>query len=319
MRLSRVVAGFACLVVAACSVAAPPGDEVSFQSASPAFIDALLAGDEAPAVTVRGRLMVPAAPAPWPAVVMLHSASGQGAIDWSYADLLIAHGYAVLAVDSFSPRGAFRTVADQTEVSEAAIVLDAYRALDLLVADPRFDPDRIAVLGFSKGGIAALYSAFERVREAARGRRFAAHVAHYPWCGLMLRGPVTTGAPVLIQSGGNDDIAPAGLCRELVDGMVGGPVDLVVYDGARHAFDHPALDSLPWVPVTGMIPGDCRLVEQADGSFRELTTGQTVTGEGLRDVLVACGRRGAEAGGDAGAAAEARRRLMAFLGAALAP
>lgn len=319
MRLSRVLAGLACLTFAACSVAAPPGGEVSFRSASPVFIDALLAGDEAPAVTVRGRLMVPAAPPPWPAVVMLHSASGQGAIDWSYADLLIAHGYAVLAVDSFSPRGAFRTVADQTEVSEAAIVLDAYRALDLLAADPRIDPDRIAVLGFSKGGIAALYSAFDRVREAANGRRFAAHVAHYPWCGLILREPVTTGAPVLIQSGGDDDIAPVGLCRDLVSGMQGGPVELVVYDDARHAFDHPALGSIPWVPVTGMIPGDCRFAEQADGSFLELSTGRPVTGDDLRDVLVACGRRGAEAGGDAEAASAARQRLIAFLDAALVP
>lgn len=317
--MRAVLAGLACLALAACSFAAPPGDEISFASASPAFIDALLAGDEGPAVTVRGRLMVPATPTPWPAVVMLHSASGQGAIDWAYADLLTANGYAVLAVDSFSPRGAFRTVADQTEVSEAAIVLDAYRALDLLATDPRIDANRVAVFGFSKGGIAALYSAFERLRAAAGGRRFAAHVAHYPWCGLTLRDPVTTGAPVLIQIGGDDDITPPAPCRDLAAAMEGGPVELVVYDGARHAFDHPTLGSIPWVPVTGMIPGDCRIAEQADGSFVERTTGLAVTGDSLRDVLVACGRRGGEAGGDAEVAAQARQRLLDFLGAALAP
>lgn len=319
MRLKPILAGLACLALAACSVAAPAGDETRFVSASPAFVDALLAGDEAPAATVRGRLMLPDGPPPHAAVVMLHSASGQGAIDWSYASLLTAHGYAVLAVDSFTPRGAFRTVADQTEVSEAAMVLDAYRALDLLAADPRIDADRIAVMGFSKGGIAALYSAFERLRAAAGGGRFAAHVAHYPWCGLRLRDPVTTGAPVLIQIGSDDAITPAALCRDLVDGMSGGPVELVIHEGARHAFDHPALASLSWVPVTGMIPGDCLIAEQPDGSFVETSTGRAVVGSGLREVLIACGRKGAVAGGDAEAAEAARRHLLDFLGAALNP
>lgn len=292
-------------------------------SASPQFIDELLLGQDLPEQQISGTLMVPATAPPWPSVVMLHSASGQGAIDWSYAELLTNAGYAVLAVDSFSQRGVYRTVDDQTRVSEAAIVLDAFAARDVLAADPRMDDRRIAVLGFSKGGIAALYSAFERVQTAAGGEPFVAHVAHYPWCGLRLREPRTTGAPVLIQAGDSDNVTPLAFCRELIDEVVksdgAADIELLVYPGARHAFDHPTLSSLGWVPVSGMIPGDCLIREHADGRFVETTTGMEAHGGNLADVLTACGRKGAEAGGDAEAAEAARLALLRFLNEALAP
>ncbi len=306
----------ACLV-AACSIAAPDGQTVTISSENPRFIGELLAGEDFPAQQISGTLITPQSPPPWPAVVMLHSASGQGAIDWSYAELLMNAGYAVLAVDSFSQRGVYRTVDDQTRVSGAAMVLDAYAARDVLVADSRVDPERIAVLGFSKGGIAALYSAFERVRVAAGAAPFAAHVAHYPWCGLQLLEPRTTGAPILLQIGDSDSVTPLAFCETLVGEIsaVDPNADVAVlsYPDARHAFDHPALSALGWVPISGMIPGDCLIQEQADGEFVEVTTGMIATGENLADVLTACGRNAAEAGGDAEAAQIARQRLLEFL------
>jgi len=92
------------IAVFAVALRAPEGGALAFASASPPFVDALLAGTPSPPVTVSGRLMTPAVPPPWPAVVLLHGASGQGALDWHYAGLLTGQGYAVLAVDSFTPR-----------------------------------------------------------------------------------------------------------------------------------------------------------------------------------------------------------------------
>lgn len=319
MRLTfkRLAALFLGCLLTACSIAAPDGKTITISSESPRFIGELLAGGDLPAQQITGTLIVPQSPPPWPAVVMLHSASGQGAIDWSYAELLMSAGYVVLAVDSFSQRGVYRTVDDQTRVSGAAMVLDAYAARDILAADPRVDPERIAVLGYSKGGIAALYSAFERVRAAAGAAPFAAHVAHYPWCGMRLLDPKTTGAPILLQIGDSDSVTPLAFCETLIEEVEAidsnADVTVVVYPGARHAFDHPALSVLGWVPISGMIPGDCLIQEQADGRFVEVTTGMISTGENLGEVLTACGRSAAEAGGDAEAAQSARQRLLEFL------
>jgi acetyl esterase/lipase len=58
---------------------------------------------------------------------------------------------------------------------------DAYRALELVATHPRIDPGWIAVMGFSKGGIVALYSAltrFQRLHGPA-GARFAHHIAFH--------------------------------------------------------------------------------------------------------------------------------------------
>lgn len=114
---------------------------------------------------------------PFPALVLLHTSNGQGAQDWLYAQRLRERGSRSCRVDA-----------------------------------------RIGVMGFSKGGIAALYAAFRPVTDAGSrdGRSFALHLAYYPWCGLRLRDPLTTGAPVLIQTGALDDLVPPQRCAGLI-------------------------------------------------------------------------------------------------------
>jgi len=65
-------------------------------------------------------------------------------------------GVAALAVDSFAGRGIVSTNTDQTQLDRLSMVVDAYRALELLAKHPRIDPTRIAVMGFSRGGQSAL-------------------------------------------------------------------------------------------------------------------------------------------------------------------
>ncbi|MEM7123415.1 MAG: dienelactone hydrolase family protein [Pseudomonadota bacterium] len=307
------------LLATGCATAPSSSERIDFDSANYGFLNEVMTGDAGQPQGVWGYLMTPDSPPPWPAVILLHSASGPGSQDWFYAELLRDAGYAAFVVDSFGARGVTRTVDDQTLVTEASILADAFAARRALAADPRIDGDSIALVGFSKGGIAALYGALETIRAAYGGDRFAAHAAFYPWCGLRPLDTTTTGAPVLIQMGDNDNVTPAVLCRDLVASMAGEPVDLVIYPGARHAFDHPTLDGLDWVPVTGMIPSDCLIEETGPGVFVERTTGDTVDGASLGDVLTACGRRGAEAGGNAEAAAAAQQALLDFLAAAFSP
>ena len=203
-------------LLAACAV--PPGDSrpVALASRDFGFIDELGQAGAGRAREVDGRLFLPpTGAAPYPAVVLLHSSIGQGTQDWRTADVLRARGFAVLAIDSFGPRGVEKTIKDQTLVSEASMVADAYAGLAALSADPRIDGGRIAVMGFSKGGIAALYAGLEtvRARMGVGARRFAAHVAYYPWCGVAFLDPRTTGAPILIELGARDEVAPPALCE----------------------------------------------------------------------------------------------------------
>jgi dienelactone hydrolase len=121
-----------------------------------------------------------------------------------------------------------------------AEAFDAYAALDWLAQQNFVDPDRVALLGFSMGGIATLDSieAGPGSIERAKPRHFRAAIAYYPGCED--RAGVMT-VPTLILVGDKDDWTPASYCREMVarrDGK-GSPVKLVVYPGATHAFNFP--------------------------------------------------------------------------------
>jgi dienelactone hydrolase len=100
-------------------------------------------------------------------------------------------------------------------VPTAANVADALAALRLLATHPRIDPERIGVIGFSKGGQVALYTALEPFRRAIidDDRRFAAHVALYPYCNDWYQAERIDGAPMLLLLGGRDDYTPAEPCR----------------------------------------------------------------------------------------------------------
>lgn len=328
----RLAGPLLALGLAGCAAAPDGGERLALDSRTYGFVDELGRAGAGSRQRVEGTLLLPpgAQPAgPLPAVVLLHSSIGQGSQDWHYAQRLAARGFAVLAVDSFGPRGVEKTVEDQTLVGTASMLADAYAALARLAADPRIDPGRIAVLGFSKGGIAALYAALETVRERVApagpdaAPRFAAHVAYYPWCGVRFRELGTTGAPVLLQLGGRDEVAPAALCQALVAAIEeadpAADLEVVLHPAARHAFDHPLLDWIGAIPVSGSVPVDCRFEEVAPGRFRETLSGRPASAASLPELFAGCGRAHLLAGGDPEAAERALARTLAFLEATLAP
>src|SRR5215813_2352335 len=98
-----------------------------------------------------------AGPRPAPCMVILTSSAGvQRHREHFYAQALNDAGTAALIIDSFGGRGVRRTVANQSLVSAAQMEGDAFAALSLLRADPRIDPERIGIMGVSKGGVATL-------------------------------------------------------------------------------------------------------------------------------------------------------------------
>ncbi|MDX1581492.1 MAG: dienelactone hydrolase family protein, partial [Alphaproteobacteria bacterium] len=291
-RQLLAVLGLGLLVSAGCGVGPPDGRQtLTLPSQTLGFVDELNQPEKALATDIGASLVLPKGPGgPYPAVVMLHAGSGQGMQDWFYARLLRDWGYAVLAIDSFSARGINGGVGNQLAVSEASFLRDAQAGLDFLSRHPQVDETRIALLGFSKGGLPALLAALERF-QGGSPHRFAAHAAFYPWCGIRFKELELTGRPVLVISGGRDVITPAALCERLVgdlrDANPGADITFKVYEDAVHAFDHPhpLLDLVGELDIPGTVPANCFIEEKATDVFVEQTSGEQLGTSNFADVI----------------------------------
>ena len=188
-----------------------------------------------------------------PAVLILHGSSGVDARGDFYEAALNDAGIATLQIDMWEARGV-TGIANRPAVPIFTYP-DAFRALAFLSARPEIDADRIGVMGFSWGGVVSLGTAEQTYASLfGGGRKFAAHLAHYPVCwgankiiaGLPPANSGTlfstlTGAQVLIQIGSLDDYDNGtGPCRALAlatNATNGNLVSVNEYSGVTHAWD----------------------------------------------------------------------------------
>jgi len=144
---------------------APGTVAVTFESSTYSDFRQLLTGEAATGnVTIRADLGFPEAKKDrYPAVIVVHTISGYRDANEGYAAAeLRKAGFATLTYDSFAARGTTGASMSASPGYLLAGVADAYAALRLLVNEPRIDPDRIAILGFSFGGDVAHLAAFDR-------------------------------------------------------------------------------------------------------------------------------------------------------------
>lgn len=210
-------------------------DVVHFSSATMPGSSKAEAGSEN---RIWGHFKRPSGQGRHPAVVLMHGCNGiqQSHFDW--AEKLIDAGYAALIVDSFRPRSIVRQCGSGlATASPSGRVLDAYGALQFLSAQDSIDADRIGLIGWSHGGIAALTA----VSKNGIGERFSATfqsvAAFYPYC---VAGR-TFFRPVSILIGEEDDWTPAADCQSLKAGTknTAHEIELTLLPGATHAFDNP--------------------------------------------------------------------------------
>jgi dienelactone hydrolase len=246
-----------------------------------------------------------------PAVILIHGSGGVGANVDGWAKELNSIGVAALILDSFTGRGITQTITDQSQLSSFSMIVDGYKALELLSKHPRVDPSHIAVMGFSKGGFAALYSSMRRFQRlwATPGLEFAAYVPFYARCDtVFLEDENISDHPVRLFHGSADDYVPVGPARAYVDRLKskGKDVQLTVYERARHSFDNPMNPPMLRYP-DAMVVNDCRREEKQPGNIVNLDTGKTFSWQD------SCVKYGATVGYDARALGEAVKAVKDFL------
>lgn len=179
-----------------------------------------------------------------PAVLVLHGCGGLysktgevGSRMWRMGNLLQEMGYAVLYLDSFSPRGVKQVC---TSRKSARAVTPKMRADDAEVAiqwlRSRRDVDgaRIGVLGWSQGADATL-ELLGRKNVAIK-----AAVTYYPACQLLAdEKNYRVSAPTLVLIGERDEWTPSQDCKALAEATGQDLFYVVTYPGVLHDFDAP--------------------------------------------------------------------------------
>ena len=268
-------------------------ESVRFQSSDP-FTPAGIKG--APARTVGGQLYLPARMAPdgsTPAVVLLHGSAGLVAERGErYGRELAAMGVAVLVVETYASRPDLGTsfIARVLNITETMFVADAYAALGYLAGRPEIDARHVVLTGFSYGGMAATYALYAQMADALAprgpdGRRlvFAGNVAFYAPCIARFRDSRTTGAPLLMLYGQEDELMIPRRCEQIADDLRrgGSEVAIIAYPGAVHQWD----GHMPR-GVIGRHLGDCSFMVGPGGGVTDRNTGLPMTGPFTRKVIL---------------------------------
>ncbi|MBU6271112.1 MAG: dienelactone hydrolase family protein [Betaproteobacteria bacterium] len=265
-------------------------------------------------VTVAGVLRFPprpVSPRP-PVVVLVHGSSGIGANIDFWSNRFLASGYATFAIDGFTGRGLTATGPDQGLLGRLNLIVDAYRALELLASHPRIDRDRVVLMGFSRGGQATLFAANKRFDALwnRSGARYAAFIPFYADCGTTyLRDAETTGAPIRLHHGRTDDYNPIASCRAYVQRLKDARQDVALfeYENGPHGFDSPIAPAAPVVSPRSQTVRNCRIVERSEGVLINEATGHPF------QYTDACVERDPHVGGDREATAKAAAEIDRFL------
>jgi dienelactone hydrolase len=262
-------------------------------------------------LTLTGELRLPRGAGPFPAVILAHGCMGNGYAENTWEPQLRQWGYATFVVDSLGGRHLKEVCREFWKLYAVQRVPDVYGALRRLATDPRIDANRIALMGFSHGGIAALSAATAWARDtfAAQGQpRFRAFFAVYPYCNAIVPEYDTISAPLRIHAGALDDWTPAAPCERLSTELRrrGFDADTTVHPDAHHAFDAPygSVVSLPWVTnLAACFPRYLSILGPSEQP----------------EPYAACVRRGATAGRNTRAIEAMRRVLERELVTLLAP
>lgn len=274
-----------------------------------------LSGDAAAGkpVTVAGEFRVAQGTGRLPVVVLMHGSSGVGATTEAWVHAFNAMGISTFVIDGFTGRGLTVVGPNQALLGRLNLIIDIYRSLEILAKHPRVDPDRIVLMGFSRGGQAALYASLERFNKLwnRSGVQFAAYIPFYPDCSTNYQTDTEVAArPIRIFHGTPDDYNPVKSCKAFVERLktAGRDVVLTEYPDSAHGFDSGLLGvNTVTVSANAQTARNCHIKEADGGVLMNADTQAPFT---YKD---ACIELNPHVGGNPTTAAESRKAVVEFL------
>jgi len=265
--------------------------------------------------TVGGELRIAQGSGRLPVVVLMHGSSGVGAAMEPWVHSLNAMGISTLVIDGFTGRGLTVVGPNQALLGRLNLIVDIYRSLEILAHHPRVDPERIALMGFSRGGQAALFASLDRFNELwnKSGIRFAAYIPFYPDCSTSYVGDTEVAdKPIRIFHGTPDDYNPVASCKAYVSRLQEAKRDVLLteYPDSEHAFDIGLLGvSNKIISANAQTVRHCHIKEGEGGVLMNADTQVPFT---YQDT---CVERDPHVGGNPETAEQARKAVSDFLAA----
>lgn len=287
--------------------------EVTFESANPfSLSDIILNLNAQEKQTVFGQLSIPMdslnPDKKYPLIIGVAGSLGWRKHHLEYMEMYQQDGFATFELNSFKSRDITSTVGSQDEVTIAAIILDAYRALEKLAEHPNIDKEKVSITGWSLGGGVSLFSGWMPVKNAiTTSVSFASHLAFYPPCFINPENLAFTQEPIHILIGEKDNWTPAAPCSNLIKKLEGkANIALTTYPESHHSFDSET-------PVTRNEKGysfkDCLFTLTEDGDVLMNYLQLPMSSPLLQKLgFIFCVEQGVDIGGNPAA----RKKAFAF-------
>lgn len=220
---------------------------------------------------------------PFPALVLLHTCGGLQDHVFIAAKNALQRGYVVYIIDSFTQRSVDSVCMSwKNGVTFARGVRDVLLAAEQLRTLSFVSKNKVAMVGFSWGGIVGLLAANQEGIRAAGGNPFNAVTVFYPVCQLFPGGSIPPYSvvssqiktPLLVLMGGKDTEAPPEEClRELQPAkQSGAAIHWHIYENAYHVWDSPRLNGFRKVDRRGTQVEYHYDVAIADNSYDRMFT-----------------------------------------------
>lgn len=264
-------------------------------------------------VTVAGEFRIAQGSGRLPVVVTTHGSSGVGANIEPWVHTFNQTGISTFVIDSLTGRALTSVSTNQAQLGRLNYIVDIYRSLEILAHHPRVDPERIVLMGFSRGGQAALYASLGRFHKLwnKSGVQLAGYIPFYPDCATTyLTDTEVADRPIRIFHGTSDDYDPVASCKAFVARLQDKKHDVVLteYPDAPHGFDAGLLGNNSVVEAKNAQTVRHCHIREGDGGV--LLNADTEAPFGYKD---ACVELGPHVGGNPVAAEAARKAVSDFL------
>ena len=278
-------------------------EKIEFTSANPFnFRDIIVHLEKQQLQEVFGTLKLPKSndeKKKYPLIIALAGSKGWANHHYKYLEMYNEMGIATFEINSFKSRNVTSTVGSQITVTTAMMILDSYKALEVLSNHPNINSKKVAITGWSLGGGVALYAGWEPLRKAINpAQSFIAHLPFYPPCLVEPLNLDFTSAPIHILIGELDDWTPADKCVGLVNKLhdSGADINITVYNESHHSFDR---DSELIIVPKGYALGDCSFKIKGDGTILTKRLNIPIRCPLMQKISLAfCAKRGPTYGGN---------------------